>query len=116
MLYLLETKLPDKKPVLFALIQIFGINKNTASVICKKLGFSSNLKINDLTQEQIQDILIVIESLNLVLNNELKILRSKFLKTLISIKSYRGLRRIKRLPVRGQRTHTNAKSAKRGRS
>jgi small subunit ribosomal protein S13 len=114
MLYFLETKLSDKKSVLFELTKIFGINKNTASVICKKLGFSLNLKINHLTLEQIQDMLLVIESLNLVLNNELKTLRSHTLKSLIAIKSYRGLRRIKRLPVRGQRTHTNAKSAKKG--
>jgi small subunit ribosomal protein S13 len=116
MLYLLETKISDKNPVLFALTQIYGINKTSASIICKKLGFSLNLKINDLTQEQIQDMLVVIESLNLILNNELKTLRSQALKTLISIKTYRGLRRVRRLPVRGQRTHTNAKSAKKGRS
>lgn len=115
MLYLLETKISDKKPVLLALTQIYGINKSSASTICKKLGFLSNLKIKDLTQEQIQDMLIIIESLNLILNNELKTLRAQTLKTLISIKTYRGLRRVRRLPVRGQRTHTNAKSAKKGR-
>ena len=112
MLYILETKLSTKKPVLFALTKIYGINKSSASIICKKLGFSLNLKINTLTQEQIQDMLILIESLNLVLNNELKALKSQSLKNLISIKTYRGLRRVRRLPVRGQRTHTNAKSAK----
>ena len=112
MLYILETKIPDKKPVLFALTQIYGINKSTASHICKKLGFSLNLKIDDLTQEQIQNMLAVIESLNLVLNQELRTLKSHALKNLISIKTYRGLRRVRGLPVRGQRTHTNAKSAK----
>ena len=55
------------------------------------------------------------DSLNLTLNNELKKLKSLTLKTLVSIKSYRGLRRIRGLPVRGQRTHTNAKSAKKNR-
>ena len=115
MLYLLETKISDKKPVLFALTQIYGINKTSASTICKKLGFSLNLKVKELTQKQIQDLLIVIESSNLLLNNELKLFKSQTLKTLISIKSYRGLRRVRKLPVRGQRTHTNAKSAKKGR-
>ena len=115
MLYILETKLPDKKPVLFALTKIYGINKATASSICKKLGFSLNLKINNLTQEQIQDMLILIESSNLLLNQELKTFRYQASKTLISIKAYRGLRRIAKLPVRGQRTHTNAKSAKKTR-
>ena len=54
----------------------------------------------------------LIESLNLSLNNELKKLKSITLKKLVNIKSYRGLRRVRGLPVRGQRTHTNAKSAK----
>lgn len=114
MLYFLETKISDKKPVLFGLTKIYGISKSSASIICKKLGFLSNLKIKNLTQEQIQDMLIVIESLNLMLNNELKTFKAQILKTLISIKTYKGLRRVRRLPVRGQRTHTNAKSAKKG--
>lgn len=115
MLYLLETNLPDNKPVLFALTHIYGIGINTALCICKKLGFSTNLKIKDLTQEQALEILRVIDSSDLILNNELKKFRSLSLKNLIQIKSYRGLRRVRGLPVRGQRTHTNAKSARKGR-
>ena len=84
-------------------------------MICKKLGFSINLKIKDLTQEQIIEILQLVESLNITLNNELKKLRSLTLKNLVSIKSYKGLRRVRGLPVRGQRTHTNAKSARKNR-
>nr|YP_009144725.1 ribosomal protein S13 [Pseudo-nitzschia multiseries]AKJ77333.1 ribosomal protein S13 [Pseudo-nitzschia multiseries] len=115
MLYLLETKLPENKSVFFALTNVYGIGKSTAFSICKKLGFSMNLKTKDLTQEQIIEILQLIDSLNLKLNNELKNLRSMNLKTLVSIKSYRGLRRVRGLPVRGQRTHTNAKSSRKGR-
>jgi small subunit ribosomal protein S13 len=103
MIYLLETKLPENKSVLFALTHIYGIGKSTASI---------NLKIKDLTQEQTTEILQVVELLNLTLNNELKKFKSLSLKNLISIKSYRGLRRVRGLPVRGQRTHTNAKSAR----
>jgi small subunit ribosomal protein S13 len=115
MLYLLETNLPENKPVFFALTRVYGIGKNTAFLICKKLGFSINLKIKDLTQEQIIEILQLVDSLNLLLNNELKKFKSLTLKNLISIKSYRGLRRVRGLPVRGQRTHTNAKSARKNR-
>lgn len=115
MLYLLETNLPENKSVLFALTYIYGIGGSTAFRICKKLGFSANLKIKDLTQEQTLEILHTIDSLGLVLNNELKKFRSLSLKNLIQIKSYRGLRRVKGLPTRGQRTHTNAKSARKGR-
>jgi small subunit ribosomal protein S13 len=74
-----------------------------------------NLKVKDLTQEQTVGILQVVESLNLTLNNELKKFKSLSLKKLVAIKSYRGLRRVRGLPVRGQRTHTNAKSARKNR-
>ena len=115
MLYLLETKLPENKSVVFALTKVYGIGEKTAYLICKKLGFSINLKTKDLTQEQVEEIIQLVDSLNLTLNNELKKLRSLNLKTLISIKSYRGLRRVRGLPVRGQRTHTNAKSSRKNR-
>lgn len=114
MLYLLETKLLETKPICIELTKIYGINRTYAYIICKKLGFSFNCKVNDLTLEQAQDIFITIESLNLTLNNDLKILKAQNLETLVSIKTYRGLRRIQKLPVRGQRTHTNGKSAKKG--
>ncbi len=112
MLYLLETNLPEQKSVYFALMKVHGIGKSTAFLICKKLGFSINLKIRNLNQGQITEILQLIDSLDLLLNNELKKFKSLTLKNLINIKSYRGLRRVRGLPVRGQRTHTNAKSAK----
>lgn len=112
MLYLLETNLPDQKSVLFALAYVHGIGQNTAFFICKKLGFSMNLKVKDLNQEQIIEILQLVDSLELLLNNELKKFKSLTLKKLVTIKSYRGLRRVRGLPVRGQRTHTNAKSAR----
>ena len=116
MLYILETKLPESKSVAIALTSIYGIGKSTSFDICKKLGYSANLKIRDLTEEQTLEILKLIEFLNLTTTNELKQLKSQNLKNLIEIKSYKGLRRNRGLPVRGQRTHTNAKSAKKHRS
>jgi small subunit ribosomal protein S13 len=115
MLYVLETKLSENKSVVFALTKVYGIGEKTAHLICKKLGFSVNLKTKDLTSEQVEELIQLIDSLNLTLNNELKKLRSLNLKTLVSIKSYRGLRRVRGLPVRGQRTHTNAKSSRKNR-
>lgn len=113
MIYLFESKLPENKSIYFALQYIYGIGKSRSFLICKKLGFSSNLKVKTLSHEQVNQILKLVETLNLSIANDLK--RSKLLdkQKLISIKSYRGLRRKKGLPVRGQRTHTNAKTAKR---
>ena len=47
MIYLLESELPDNMSILFALKRIYGIGKKSSSLICKKLGFSSNLKIKN---------------------------------------------------------------------
>lgn len=112
MLYLLETSLPENKSVLTSLTYVYGINFSTSKIICKKLGFSLNLKIKDLSQEQITEIMRLVDVSKLILNNELKKLRTLTFKRLVDIKSYKGLRRLKGLPSRGQRTHTNAKSAR----
>lgn len=112
MLYLLETKLPENKSIFFALTYVYGIGKKTSILICKKLGFSVNLKVKNITQDQSIDILKVIDSSQLLLSNELKKFKILTLKKLVAIKSYRGLRKSRGFPVRGQRTHTNAKSAR----
>ena len=113
MIYLFESKLPETKTVYFALQYVYGIGKNRSFLICKKLGFSINFKVKNLSVGQINQILKLIESLNFALSNDLKRLNLLAKQKLVSIRSYRGLRRKKGFPVRGQRTHTNAKTAKR---
>lgn len=112
MIYLFESELPENMSVVFALKRIYGIGKKNSFLICKKLGFSINLKIKNLSKYQITYILNLINSLNLVVAADLKNLKNLITKNLISIKSYRGLRKIQGLPVRGQRTHTNARTAR----
>lgn len=113
MIYLIESNIPDNKSVFFALTHIYGIGNSYALLICKKLGFSENFKVKNLSKDQITQLLNLIESLNIELASDLK--KSKLLnkKKLITIKSYRGLRRNQGLPVRGQRTHTNSQTARR---
>lgn len=112
MIYILETKLVESKSIFFALKNIYGIGKSQSFLICKQLGFSPNLKVKNLSDDQITKLLKLIETSNLVLTSDLKKFRLLIIKNLASIKSYRGLRRINGLPVRGQRTHTNAKNSK----
>lgn len=112
MIYLFESELPENMSVVFALKRIYGIGKKNSFLICKKLGFSINLKIKNLSKYQITHILNLINSLNLVVAADLKNIKNLITKNLISIKSYRGLRKIQGLPVRGQRTHTNARTAR----
>lgn len=112
MIYLFESELPENMSIFFALQRVYGIGKKSSFLICKKLGFSINLKIKNLSKDQSMDILNLIEYLNLIIASDLKKIKNLITKNLISIKSYRGLRRIQGLPVRGQRTHTNAKTAR----
>jgi small subunit ribosomal protein S13 len=112
MVYLLETELPENKSVILALKNVYGIGKFQSIFICKQLGFCFSLKIKDLSDDQIIKLLKLIESSDLIITSDLKKLKQIVTKKLVAIKSYRGLRRIDGFPVRGQRTHTNAKIAK----
>lgn len=113
MFYLFDTEFFKSKSVFVSLMNIFGIGKFNSILICKQLGFSNNLKIKNLSKNQINKIVQLVEYLNFKIANNLK----KFLilntKIQILIKCYKGFRKIKGLPVRGQRTHTNSKTAKR---
>lgn len=112
MVYLFESKVPENKSVFFALTYIYGIGKANSFLISKKLGFSQNLKIKDLSKEQINQLLKALESLDIELASDLKKIKLLTTKKLISIKSYRGMRKTQGLPVRGQRTHTNARTSR----
>ena len=115
MIYIFETEILKEKTLLFSLSTIYGIGNYQASFICKNLGFCKNLKTSKLSQEQIFQLIKTIEKSDLILTSELKKLQAFSLRNLIEIKSYRGLRRLKGLPVRGQRTHTNSKTSRRRR-
>lgn len=115
MVYLLESKLPEHSSIHFALTKIYGLNKSTSVLICKKLGFSTNFKVETLSKDQINDIIKILDSSELFLTQDLKKLRLSAFKVGVFIQSYKGKRKMKGLPVRGQRTHTNAKTAKKKR-
>lgn len=113
MVYLFESELSKNKSISFALLTIYGIGRSNSFFLCKKLGFSSNLIVNELSKEQISKLIKTIELSEFVLAGDLLKFRQLILKKLIAMKSYRGLRRYQGLPVRGQRTHTNARTSRR---
>ena len=102
--------LPNKH-VDIALTSIYGIGRRSAIVICEKTGVSPDKRINELTAEEVNNLRKEIE-------NEFKVegrLRSEVglnIKRLMDIGCYRGLRHRKGLPVRGQRSKTNARTRK----
>jgi small subunit ribosomal protein S13 len=111
-IYIHEKELSEDKPVFLSIADIYGLGLSTSKLISKKLGFLPNLKTKYLTQKQINLIIEAIKNLKLKLAGDLKKEHTLNIDRLIAIKSYRGLRIFEGLPVRGQRTHSNAKTAR----
>ena len=112
MIYIFDTELTENKLTNYSFQQIYGISNKKSFFINKKLGFSGNLKVKHLSKDQVIELLKIMDILDLTLASDLKKLKFLSIKNLISIKSYRGLRRNKGLPLKGQRTHTNARTSR----
>lgn len=113
MAYLLETEISNTKSLIFSLSAIYGLGHEQSRIICRKLGYAENLSFSNLTKSQIISLQCFLKNSGLILSNDAKKRRSILLQQKIRIKLRRGLRFVRGLPVRGQRTHTNAKTAKR---
>ncbi len=103
--------LPTNKRVKVALTYIFGVGPTTANQICKAAGISDDKRVNKLTDEEVLKIREYIENKHKV-EGDLRSEVSLNIKRLTDLGTYRGLRHRKKLPVRGQRTHTNARTRK----
>ena len=103
--------LPQNKHAEIALTYIFGIGRSSAQHILKKAEIDQGTFMKDLTEDQIARVRQVIEQ-DYTVEGELRQRISMNIKRLMDIGSYRGLRHRKSLPVRGQRTHTNARTRK----
>jgi len=103
--------LPRKKRIEIGMTYIYGIGRTTSQSILSRLSIDSNTMTDDLTEEQINDIRKVIDS-DYKVEGELRTQISMNIKRLMDLGCYRGLRHRKSLPVRGQRTSTNARTRK----
>jgi small subunit ribosomal protein S13 len=103
--------LPVQKRVVISLQYIYGIGLKTASDICGKAGIDLVTRTKDLTEEQTKKIREVIEA-DYKVEGDLRREVTMNIKRLMDLGCYRGLRHRKGLPVRGQRTHTNARTRK----
>ena len=103
--------LPANKQVRIALTYIFGIGDPRAAKILAKAGVDPNSKMGILDEDQLNKIRQVIDAEGGI-EGDLRKEVSLNIKRLIEIQSYRGLRHRRSLPVRGQRTHTNARTRK----
>ena len=103
--------LPKNKKISIALTYIFGIGKSQSQKILESVNIDLNLKTNSLTEEQVLAIRNEISS-GYSVEGELRSAIGRNIKRLVDVGTYRGLRHKKKLPVHGQRTHTNARTRK----
>lgn len=102
---------PSSKRLVIALTYILGIGKKYANDICSKVSIDKNKRVNDLTEDEIIKIRECIDK-SYIVEGDLRRSVSNNIKRLTDLGCYRGLRHRNKLPVRGQRTHTNARTRK----
>ncbi len=103
--------IPRDKRVEVSLTYIYGIGRSTANQILRRADINPDTRVKDLTEQEISRIREVIEG-NYVVEGDLRREISVNIKRLMDIGTYRGLRHRRGLPVRGQRTRTNARTRK----
>ena len=103
--------LPNQKRLEIGLTYIYGIGQPSALKICEALGLSPDTKVRDLTEEEVAKLRDYIDA-NQQVEGDLRRERTQAIKRLSEIGAYRGIRHRRGLPVRGQRTKTNARTRK----
>ncbi len=102
--------IPDNKHAVISLTYIFGIGRPTAQQICAQLGIDPQTRIANLSEQQLDEIRNAVAQLNI--EGDLRREVSMNIKRLMDLGCYRGLRHRRSLPLRGQRTKTNARTRK----
>lgn len=103
--------IPTNKRVLISLTYITGIGRKTAQNICTAAGVESHERVQDLTEDKLAKIREIIDN-DVMVEGDLRRTTSMNIKRLTDLGCLRGLRHRKKLPVRGQRTKTNARTRK----
>jgi small subunit ribosomal protein S13 len=103
--------IPTNKRVIIALQYIHGIGPKAAKEITEKVNITAERRVNDLSDAEVLQIREVIDR-DYMVEGDLRRETSMNIKRLMDLGSYRGLRHRRNLPVRGQRTHTNARTRK----
>lgn len=109
MLHLFGKTVPMDKKILYSLTYLFGINYAQAHKICYQIGLNPSVRVQTLKKGQIRQLIHYIGKY-LLIEQDLKKQLIGAKQNLVALKTCRGLRLLKGLPVRGQRTHTNRKT------
>ena len=102
--------IPDHKHAVISLTYIYGIGRTTAKALCAKTGITESAKVSSLSEEQLDSLRN--EIAKLTVEGDLRRTISINIKRLLDLGCYRGLRHRRGLPLRGQRTKTNARTRK----
>ena len=103
--------IPREKRLEISLTYVFGIGRTTSQKVCEATGIDMNTRVRDLTDEEVARLRNWIDA-NLKVEGDLRRDIQQDIKRKMEIGSYQGIRHRKGLPVRGQRTHTNARTRK----
>ena len=103
--------LPREKRVEIGLTYIYGIGRTTASKLCAETGVNPDTRVKDLTEDEVTRLRDAIDG-KIMVEGDLRREQSQNIKRLMEIGCYRGIRHRKGLPVRGQKTKTNARTRK----
>nr|QOU10668.1 ribosomal protein S13 [Poteriospumella lacustris] len=109
---ILGNTLDSRKKVYIALTRIYGIGISRSKSILKSLNINPDVKVSDLTIENVSSLRDLLENETFQLEGNLKRLLKQNINRLIEIGSYRGKRHLKGLPARGQRTRTNSRTSR----
>lgn len=104
--------IPKEKRFVISLTYIYGIGRPTADKICQKLKIAPELRTHQITEDKLAQVRSLLEKEFPTLEGDLRRKVSANIKRLVDLGCYRGIRHVKKLPVRGQRTHTNARTRK----
>jgi len=104
--------IPDNKNINIALTYIYGIGRSLSEKLLKEAGIDFNKKVKDLTPTELNALKNLLSKKQIKTEGDLKREVRANIKRLININSYRGMRHIKRLPARGQRTRTNSRTVR----
>lgn len=103
--------LPRRKQLAYALPYIYGIGPKTARIVCERANVSPTKKVEELSEADVKSIRDALDA-SFRVEGDLRRDEQQAIKRLMDLGCYRGLRHRKGLPVRGQRTHTNARTRK----
>ena len=107
---ILGVDIPNNKKLAYSIQYIYGIGPKRAAIVLEQTGLDPDMRANDLNEEQINVIMAKINELNYQVEGDLRRDLAANMKRLQAINCYRGLRHRRGLPVRGQRTKTNART------